>query len=169
MANFRISRILDIIYRKHPDSITIREKQMAHYKKTASIIRKAAFTIIIFCLSYEAKSIEFTTEQICKAGIASMYKRDPKTIKTTTLSENIVKIEYQRPQDKKMFSYKCRLVDNSIQTYDTSLNGARWYGSEPSDSKLMYLKKNDRLIIRDIFNENIQEYYYSVNDLSDKN
>jgi hypothetical protein len=91
----------------------------------------------------------FTLNQICKAGLSVMYGRDPNIMSAVT-NEDQVQVKYTRPTDGKAMSYRCKLEQGLILTWDDSIAGARWYGLELGDSKLEYRIIGDQLIVRDM-------------------
>lgn len=108
----------------------------------------------------------YSPEQICKAGLATTFRRDPKTMSAQHKGDH-VQIKYKRPTDNKQFSYRCKFDGSFILTWDDSLAGARWYGSSPGDTSLRYqLDEKQRLIIYDIIkNEIVRSAAYTKKDL----
>lgn len=107
----------------------------------------------------------FTTTQICKAAMSVEYGREPGIMAATVLTDH-VQVKYERPSDGKSFSYRCRLNNGQVLLWDDSLVGARWYGSEPNDSKLIYFAKDGQLRIQDVIREEVnREKVFSRNDL----
>ena len=49
----------------------------------------------------------------CKAAIALMMDRDPKSISGKTLSGGLVHISYERPDDGKRWQARCELIDDN--------------------------------------------------------
>lgn len=111
----------------------------------------------------------FSLSQICKAGLSVMYGRDT-SIMSATVSGGQVQVKYTRPADNKAMSYRCKLDHGLILTWDDSIAGARWYGSEPGDSKLEFRVTGNQLLIRDIQNGNIgSEKSFSPADMRGEN
>nr|WP_052814195.1 hypothetical protein [Sphingomonas melonis] len=51
---------------------------------------------------------------ICRAGIAAVMGRDPKTMKASKTSDDIIRIQYRRPDDGKLWKSECKLVGDRI-------------------------------------------------------
>ena len=108
----------------------------------------------------------FSIVQICKAGLALMYGRDP-AIMTARLNNKQAQVTYIRANDDKVMSYRCLLDNGYLLTWDDSIAGARWYGSEPGDTKLTYQVKRRRLILQDVINGKVNaEKSYSLSEIS---
>ena len=102
------------------------------------------------CLAGPEKAgVEFTTEQICKAGLALLYGRDSATMQASSTSDYVV-IKYTRPTDAKKMSYRCKLDKFYILTWDESIADARWYGNLPSDTKLVFEVSHGKLLVQDL-------------------
>lgn len=97
----------------------------------------------------------FSIAQICKAGLALIYGRDP-AIMTARMNGTQAQITYLRPTDNKAMRYRCRLNNGSLLTWDDSLAGARWYGSEPGDTQLTYHVTRRRLKVQDVINGEVK-------------
>lgn len=107
----------------------------------------------------------FTTAQICKAGFSVWLGRDMATMHTNELGDH-VQIQYARPSDGKEFSYRCRLENNYILSWDDKINGVRWYGSEPGDWKVWYNVENGKLLIKSIAGDRLSEQkWFSIADI----
>jgi hypothetical protein len=108
----------------------------------------------------------FSIAQICKAGLALMYGRDPASM-TARMNSRQAQVTYIRPTDDKAMSYRCLLNNGHLLTWDNSIAGARWYGSEPGDTKLTYRVKRRRLIVQDVINGEVNaEKSYSPSEIS---
>lgn len=114
---------------------------------------------------------DFDNKKICKAGIATMYKQQVSIMSVDTASDGNIRVSYSRPQDGKHFSYRCKLNNGNVLTYDESLTGARWYGSRAGDSQLRYSVVGGKLHIRDIYQsltgkrETLHENNYTASEL----
>lgn len=51
---------------------------------------------------------------ICRARIAAVMGRDPKTMKATKAADDLIRIQYRRPDDGKLWKSECKLVGNRI-------------------------------------------------------
>ncbi|ATM95782.1 Uncharacterised protein [Yersinia frederiksenii] len=81
----------------------------------------------------------FTLYQVCRAGIATVMGREIKTIKASASpSSEIVLLTYTRPDDRKVFSYQCKLSGNFIIWSEAGVSTNRWEGNGEIDSLLTY-------------------------------
>jgi hypothetical protein len=99
--------------------------------------------------SQKNEELNFSTSQICKAGLSVMYGRDVGIMKSSVMSD-YVQVRYNRPANASFVAYRCRIASGHILTWDESLNGARWYGEAADDSKLTYRISSSKLLIQDI-------------------
>lgn len=108
----------------------------------------------------------FSIVQICKAGLALMYGRDP-AIMTARLNNRQAQVTYIRPNDDKLMSYRCLLNNGYLLTWDDTIAGARWYGGEPGDTKLTYQVRRKRLVVQDVIDGKVNtEKSYSPSEIS---
>lgn len=49
---------------------------------------------------------------VCKAGIAILMGRDPKTMTTTPQPDGLTRVQYRRPDDNKLWKTDCRIDGN---------------------------------------------------------
>lgn len=95
----------------------------------------------------------FTLDEICKAGLSTVYGRNVDIMESQSISDKVVRIKYIRSQDGAHLSYLCKKESMSrLSTLDERLNGARWYGSDLADSQIFFSTVNDILTIRDVNN-----------------
>lgn len=114
------------------------------------------------------RTAQFSLSQICKAGLSLVYGRDT-NIMSAKMNGDQVQVQYTRPTDGKAMSYRCKLDQALILTWDDSIAGARWYGSEPGDSKLEYRITGEQLVVRDMIKGVVSnEKTYSPADISGK-
>ena len=102
-----------------------------------------------------ADTAPFTLSQICLAGVATFYGRRIDIMKAQVLPEGEIRVTYNRPEDGRPFSFKCRNHPKSnyrLNLLDESLNGARWYGEDMADKQTFYTVKDNILIIRTVGN-----------------
>ncbi len=52
--------------------------------------------------------------RVCRAAIGSVMGRDPAIIRASVDSDGLVRVEYIRPDDRKLFAYKCRLEGTRV-------------------------------------------------------
>lgn len=106
-------------------------------------------------LASHANVAPFTLSQICLAGVATFYGRSVDIMKAQVLLGDEIRVTYTRPEDGKLFSFKCRNHPKSnyrLNFYDESLNGARWYGADMADQQTFYTVKDNVLIMRTVGN-----------------
>lgn len=53
-------------------------------------------------------------DMVCKAGIAILMGRDPKTMKTTRQPDGLTRVQYRRPDDNKLWKTDCRIEGNRV-------------------------------------------------------
>ncbi|MFS2003811.1 hypothetical protein ACEN9F_09315 [Duganella sp. CT11-25] len=112
---------------------------------------------------------QFSLSQICKAGLSLVYSRDT-GIMSATVNGDQVQVKYTRQTDGKAMSYRCKLHQGLILTWDDSIAGARWYGSDLRDSKLEYQVTGDQLVVRDIINGSVSsEKLFSAAEIRREN
>jgi hypothetical protein len=74
---------------------------------------------------------------ICKAGIAAEFGRNPKIMTSREIEPGMMRIEYRRPDDPKLWKNDCRVEGNRIvwRTVDASPGSGtgRWRTSENDD------------------------------------
>jgi hypothetical protein len=67
---------------------------------------------------------------VCKAGIAILMGRDPKTMKAKPLPGQMTRIEYRRPSDGKLWKHDCRIDGDRVVTRGVDMFGddelGRW-------------------------------------------
>jgi hypothetical protein len=90
-----------------------------------------------------------TKEHICKAGIAKIMGRDPKTIKVLRNDGGIVHLQYVRTNDGSLWSNRCR-VDGSRVMWASDTG--RWR-DDPLDEKVTYAVTADTVTIKETFTD----------------
>lgn len=108
----------------------------------------------------------FTLDEICKAGLSTVYGRSIDIMKSQSISDKVTRITYVRSQDGAHLSYLCRKESMSrLGILDERLNGARWYGSDLADSQIFYSTINNVLTIKDVNNgEVLKSNIYTKKD-----
>lgn len=90
-----------------------------------------------------------TKEHICKAGIAKIMGRDPKTMKVLRNEGGMVHLQYVRTNDGSLWSYRCRVDGSRIMwASDTG----RWR-DDPRDEKLTYAVTADTVTVKETFTD----------------
>lgn len=96
-----------------------------------------------------AADVVVTNEHICKAGIAKIMGRDPKTMKVLRNEGGIVNLQYVRTNDGSHWSYRCRLDGSRIMwASDTG----RWR-DDPRDEKVTYAVTADTVTVKEAFTD----------------
>jgi len=111
-----------------------------------------------------AAESEYPMTDVCRATLNSMLNRDLSIMNATQIEDGSVRVQYTRPQDGKLFSYRCRSTDGStISILDENISGPRWYGELPDDIQRSYRIKDEKLIIRSFspLSETSSEKFYS--------
>lgn len=87
----------------------------------------------------------YTADQrsmICRAGIAAVFGRDPKTMTVRDLGGDVTRIEYRRTDDHKLWKSDCRIDDDRIVWRGVDAFGdngpGRW--REGSDDEILTFK-----------------------------
>ena len=123
--------------------------------------------IAMCCFSSIAMPTEngsFTTSQICKAGIAKVMGRDPTGMKIDRISGKIIFISYVRADDRKKFSYKCKVSGKRIIWGSAT---GRWR-EHSMDSKVSFKTNGDLIEVVDQFNDGSRsKEKFNKNQLSD--
>ena len=92
---------------------------------------------------------QFTKEQVCKAGIATVMGRVPANMNTDRVQNDVIYISYRRANDGSHWVYKCKLEGERIIW--GSDNG-RWRTHE-ADSKVIFNVKSDVINVEDRFSD----------------
>lgn len=95
------------------------------------------------------KSEPFARRYICKAGISKIMGRDPTTMSSRPTSDETIKVSYLRADDRKKFSYKCKIEGNRIVWGNSD---GRWR-TDPSDPVVTYKVKGNVFSINESFND----------------
>ncbi|WP_036532487.1 hypothetical protein [Neosynechococcus sphagnicola] len=56
----------------------------------------------------------FSSQQICKAGIAVLMGRNPAIMKVAKTQGNVIHLSYVRQDDRKKFSYRCKVEGSQV-------------------------------------------------------
>lgn len=110
----------------------------------------------------------FTISDVCKAGLSVMYNQSAAAMHSDRADDGNIRISYMRKQDGKKFKYRCKLDGGYILTLDESLNGARWYGIDSDNSRLVYREINSHLRIDYIMGTSIKEHIFNADDFYSK-
>ena len=108
----------------------------------------AVFLTVGACGSASAAP-EFTSEQICKAGIAALMGRSPSIMKTETSAAGTVYLYYTRKEDGSKWAYRCRVEGERIMW---ASDPGRWR-RHADDEKVKYRVKGDNIEIIQVFTD----------------
>ncbi len=105
--------------------------------------------LINISIAHAADKGTFTTNQICKAGIAKIMGRDPAIIKIDRTSGETIYLSYIRQDDKTKWKYKCKLSGNQILWGSDT---GRWR-THAMDSKVHYKINGNSITVTDTFSD----------------
>jgi len=93
---------------------------------------------------------------ICRAGIAKVMGRDPKTMKATDKGQGITAVQYRRPDDNKLWKSECKLEGNRIVWRGVDSFGndgpGRWR-DRPDDGTLTFDVKGKRITVTETYSD----------------
>jgi hypothetical protein len=78
---------------------------------------------------------------ICRAGVAAVFGRDPKTMTVRDLGGDVTRVEYRRPDDHKVWKSDCRIDDDRIVWRGVDAfgdNGPGRWRNGPDDETLTF-------------------------------
>jgi hypothetical protein len=84
--------------------------------------------------SFVAAAPLFEPEAICRAAIASIKGRDPKSIKVALIRDDVFFLTYTRPIDSFVWTYRCRVEGSRVVWADEP---GRWR-NDPKDDKISF-------------------------------
>lgn len=88
-----------------------------------------------------------TKEHICKAGIAKIMGRDPKTMQILKNEAGVIHLQYVRKNDGSLWAYRCRVEGSQIVWASDS---GRWR-DHPLDEKITYAVAGDVVTVKETF------------------
>lgn len=107
----------------------------------------------------------FNSVQICRAALSLSFGRDLSIMRGKML-DGFAQVKYVRTSDSREFSYRCKLINGLVLTWDDSISGARWYGENPSDFQIKYSVSGNLLLIQELIKGKVnKEKNYSFADL----
>lgn len=89
-------------------------------------------------------SPSYTADQrsmICRAGIAAVFGREPKTMTARDLGDDVTRVEYRRPDDHKLWKSDCRIAGDRIVWRGVDAfgdNGPGRWRDGPDDESLTF-------------------------------
>lgn len=158
----------------------LRAIMQQHTIKIASanlIDAKGQSRSIAMCISQSAKSPPppkdlgatgegvFSSVQICRAALSVTFGRDISIMKGRIV-DGLAQVKYVRNTDKRELSYRCKLENNFVLTWDESISDARWYGGNASDFQIRYSVSGKILLIQDMIKGEVnKEKQFSLAEL----
>lgn len=82
-----------------------------------------------------------TNKELCKAGISILMGRDPRIMKIDSTDGEIVYLSYIRPDDRSLWSYRCKIEGNRIIWASST---GRWR-THPLDEVITFSVSGERL------------------------
>ncbi len=96
------------------------------------------------------------TAMVCKAGIAIMMGRDPKTMTATPQGGGLTRIQYRRPDDNKVWKTDCRIDGDRFMWRGVDSFGddgpGRWRDS-PEDEVITYTVNSSAVAMTETFSD----------------
>lgn len=114
----------------------------------------------------KAQTSKFSTVDICKAGLSSMYHQPVSSMSSGNAVDGNVLISYKKQQNGREFKYRCKLAGENILTFDENIKGARWYGVSTDNSKLIYKEEDTRLVITDVMGSQLTQHPFTLNEFN---
>ncbi|MBK5146039.1 hypothetical protein I2494_20450 [Budviciaceae bacterium BWR-B9] len=96
----------------------------------------------------------FTQQQVCKAAISTIFGKPTNIIKVKNSSDDIYHLSYVRPDDKKLWKFKCKLSGNNIIWTEEGYESDRWLGKGTVDSLVNFTINGKTLEITEIYSDN---------------
>lgn len=102
--------------------------------------------------------------QICKAAIAAIMGRDPRTMNTAVQSDDVISVSYTRPVDKSFWAYRCKLTGTKVIW---ATDSGRWRTHELDEDITFVVDESGGVRIKQIFTDGSKdEDYYSADALT---
>ena len=77
---------------------------------------------------------EFSDQIVCRAAIAAIMGRSPSIVKVIRVSDDVVYLRYVRPDDRSVWSYRCRLDGQRVVW---AAEPGRWR-NHPDDEEIFF-------------------------------
>ena len=84
--------------------------------------------------SFVAAAPLYEPEAICRAAIAAIKDRDPKSMKVALVKGDVFFLTYTRPIDSFVWTYRCRIEGNRVVWTDEP---GRWR-NDPKDDRISF-------------------------------
>ena len=96
----------------------------------------AAFSALSTCLAPALAEIAspYSPEAICRTAIASIMGRDPKLVRVTRTTGDVLFLSYVRPIDNFIWDYRCKIRGNRVIW---ASEPGRWR-EDPRDDKVFF-------------------------------
>jgi hypothetical protein len=85
-------------------------------------------------LSVADAAASFEPEAICRTALASIMGRDPKIVRVTRITSDVLFLSYVRPIDNFVWAYRCKIQGNRVIWAD---DPGRWR-ENPKDEKVFF-------------------------------
>jgi hypothetical protein len=85
-------------------------------------------------LSVADAAPSFEPEAICRTALASIMGRDPKTVRVTRTTSDVLFLSYVRPIDNFVWAYRCKIQGNRVIW---ASDPGRWREA-PKDDKVFF-------------------------------
>jgi hypothetical protein len=104
-----------------------------------------AISLVTFSLSANAN---ISTDQICKAGIATIMGKSPSIITINSTNDDVKYLSYIRKSDNSKWSYKCKIKGSRIHWGSVRNDGTegRWR-THPADTKVSFKTEGKTITI----------------------
>jgi hypothetical protein len=80
------------------------------------VYQVAAFSALSTCLAPAMAEVAppYAPEAICRTAIASIMGRDPKIVRVTRITDDVLFLSYLRPIDNFVWDYRCKIRGNRV-------------------------------------------------------
>lgn len=124
-----------------------------------------AFLSLLSPMKTWATQIEYEMTDICRATINVMHKRDISGMTATSLNDGTARVQYVRPEDGKVFSFRCHSSEkHSLSILNETLPDQHWIGEQADDVQYSYWINKDKLVIHSYHQDHINDVSFSQND-----
>jgi hypothetical protein len=109
---------------------------MSRARATSFAYQIAAVAALCGCpaLSVADAAPWFEPEAICRTAIASIMGRDPKLVRVTRTTSDVLFLSYLRPIDNFVWAYRCKIQGNRVIW---ASEPGRWR-EDPKDDKVFF-------------------------------
>lgn len=97
----------------------------------------------------------FSAIQVCRAALSTLFQRDIGSMKGAMV-DGFAQVTYTRPTGvKRDMSYRCKLADGVVFTWDNTISGARWYGTAEDGRRMRYSVSGSQLLVADVIGTSV--------------